>query len=549
MREPRIVRVLTDLGYMRELGEGVPRMFEVMEREGLKPPEFQLEAGAIFTVILHNTPVYSPQTMRWLRQFDGIDLSPNQKRLLAYAHAHGGQFTSRAYQKLVGVEIYTASSDIKELIRRGIVRLIPITTLRRDQSLTINYTNVDVPNAQGDYEFAIQSRMPDEAVFSPSAGGIAPDDPKKTILILEFCMISLKKTNAFTNRQKIVFASVVGLIGFAAIVSACTIPVFQYALDYWPPDAYEVIVFHQGALSVEAGEALNRLQKAESDEPLPANIRVRTMEVAESSNLTAKIPSTSQLPWMTVRYPIYARASGEVWSGAFTMDAVEMVLDSPARKEVARRLVDGESGVWVLLESGLQEQDDAAARSLNGELLKMSLNLKVAIPDENGAPQHEGGVPVEFSMLRLSRTDPAEGVFVQMLLGTEWDLKMTKSPIAFPVFGRGRALYALIGDGINAENIKSACEFLTGWCSCQVKDLNPGVDLLISTNWGGTIGEDSALSQDTLSMLGLSDSAVSDEESGSPVRRNIMTIVLIQMLIVIAIAAGIVVWRVRRSRT
>jgi len=122
-RNPRIVRVLTDWGYMRELGEGVPRMFEVMEREGLKPPEFRMEAGAIFTVVLYNTFVYPPETLRWLRQFEQYDLSPNQKRLLAYAHAHGGRFTNRSYQKLVGVDLYTASRDIKDLIRKGIVRL------------------------------------------------------------------------------------------------------------------------------------------------------------------------------------------------------------------------------------------------------------------------------------------------------------------------------------------------------------------------------------------------------------------------------------------
>ena len=122
-RNPRIVRVLTDWGYMRELGEGVPRMFEVMEREGLQPPEFKMEAGAIFTVVLRNTPVYPPETLRWLKQFEEYGLSPNQKRLLAYAHAHGGRFTSRAYQKLVGIDLYTASRDIKDLIRKGIVRL------------------------------------------------------------------------------------------------------------------------------------------------------------------------------------------------------------------------------------------------------------------------------------------------------------------------------------------------------------------------------------------------------------------------------------------
>ncbi len=122
-RNPRIVRVLTDWGYMREQGEGIPRMFEVMEREGLYPPEFRLEAEVTFVVVLRNTPVYSLETARWLKQFEPLGLSGNQKRLLAYAREHGDTFTSRAYQKLVGVYLYTASRDIKDLIRKGIVRI------------------------------------------------------------------------------------------------------------------------------------------------------------------------------------------------------------------------------------------------------------------------------------------------------------------------------------------------------------------------------------------------------------------------------------------
>jgi ATP-dependent DNA helicase RecG len=121
-RNPRIVRVLTTFGYMRELGEGIPRMFEVMEREGLRPPEFRLEGGR-FVVTLWSTPIYRPETMRWLQRFEHQGLTRNQLRLLAYAYEHGGRFTSRAYQKLVGVDLYTASRDIKGLMRRGIVRL------------------------------------------------------------------------------------------------------------------------------------------------------------------------------------------------------------------------------------------------------------------------------------------------------------------------------------------------------------------------------------------------------------------------------------------
>lgn len=121
-RNPRVVRVLTDLGYMRERGEGIPRMFEVMEREGLHLPELAIEGGC-FVVTLRSTPIYRPETMHWLRRYEGQGLSRNQLRLLAYAYEHGGRFTSRAYQKLVGADIYTAARDIKDLIRRGIVRL------------------------------------------------------------------------------------------------------------------------------------------------------------------------------------------------------------------------------------------------------------------------------------------------------------------------------------------------------------------------------------------------------------------------------------------
>jgi ATP-dependent DNA helicase RecG len=38
-RNPLIVRVLIDAGYMREQGEGIPRMFQVMEEADLAPPE------------------------------------------------------------------------------------------------------------------------------------------------------------------------------------------------------------------------------------------------------------------------------------------------------------------------------------------------------------------------------------------------------------------------------------------------------------------------------------------------------------------------------
>jgi hypothetical protein len=98
------------------------------------------------------------------------------------------------------------------------------------------------------------------------------------------------------------------------------------------------------------------------------------------------------------------------------------------------------------------------------------------------------GLSFEFSTLAVSRSDPNESFLRAMLLSSEPDLSQyTDEPILFPVFGRGRALYALVGDGINAENIRETVAFLTGPCGCEVKMLNPGVDLLMAVNWDAAV--------------------------------------------------------------
>jgi len=121
-RNPLIVRVLTGLGYMREMGEGIPRMFEEMEREGFYPPRFDDIGGAFFQATLRNEPVYDEATLKWLQQFNGMNLDGDQKRILACAKAHEGQLTNRMYRKLTGLDIYSARQSIQDMMRRGIVR-------------------------------------------------------------------------------------------------------------------------------------------------------------------------------------------------------------------------------------------------------------------------------------------------------------------------------------------------------------------------------------------------------------------------------------------
>ena len=96
---------------------------------------------------------------------------------------------------------------------------------------------------------------------------------------------------------------------------------------------------------------------------------------------------------------------------------------------------------------------------------------------------------LDFSVITVAVDDPDEAVFREILLNSEDDLKDYDEPIAFPVFGRGRALPALVGKGINNDMIDDASTFLSGPCSCQVKRQNPGFDLLTSVNWDQLLEE------------------------------------------------------------
>jgi ATP-dependent DNA helicase RecG len=119
-RNPLIVRMLADLGYLREMGEGIPRMFQEMEHYGLYPPEFNAE-GFLFIVTLRNTPVYDEDTLRWLNQFPRAQINFRQRRLLAYAYCHAKTFSTAEYQRIAEVDRDTAYREIRNLVQNGIV--------------------------------------------------------------------------------------------------------------------------------------------------------------------------------------------------------------------------------------------------------------------------------------------------------------------------------------------------------------------------------------------------------------------------------------------
>ena len=282
----------------------------------------------------------------------------------------------------------------------------------------------------------------------------------------------------------------------AAVAQACSVPVFRYALERWQADPYEVFVFHHGKLTTTQQAQVDRLTRDGEAGKTFANVRIKTCDLDNNPDpdLLAlwKNQETRQkttTPWMAVHYPVASRNPTPVWQGPLTDARVTALLKSPMRKTIADRLIQGHTSVFVLLESGNQAADDKAATLMLARLAHLETSLKLPEISEEDIAQglvliDPEDLKVKFSLLRLSRKNAAEAMFIEMLLSSEDDLREdTPQPMAFPIFGRGRALYALVGKGINNDTIDAAGADLTGPCTCTVKEQNPGIDMLMPVAW------------------------------------------------------------------
>ena len=277
----------------------------------------------------------------------------------------------------------------------------------------------------------------------------------------------------------------------ALAAAACNVPVFRYALERWEADAYEIVVFQRGPLTAEQQAALEKLEQAGRDGV--ANLVVNRVDLASEVPPPLRAVWEAQekpsLPWLVARYPRHARDDAPAWAGPLNAESVAALLDSPARRSLTQKLSSGDAVVWLLLESGAAKADAEAAELIEAETQKLQQSLKLPEPAPDDPPiAAELPLKIAFSTLRVARSDPAERALVNLLLSRDAKLPGTKEPMLFPVFGRGRVIPPAIGAEIRPEALREMAEFLTGPCSCQVKEMNPGYDLLLSANWNALIG-------------------------------------------------------------
>ncbi len=277
---------------------------------------------------------------------------------------------------------------------------------------------------------------------------------------------------------------------------ACQVPVFRYALERWSADHYEIVVLHDAEMDTQDQDRLKEL-RGQVENSTNANVRVTDIRESKDAKLQS-LWKKHAIPGNSLLAILYPQSNHEIPDrllavSPFHSDTLKNLIDSPIRREIVKRLLGGQSAVWLFVPCGKPEKDEPAMKLLLDQLKEAPKKLKLpAIDDvvDNAKVQDQiDQLRVEFSAITLNRDDHDERHLLNMLLRSESDLLECDEPLAFPVLGRGRVLYALVGKGINAEMIFSGCQFIVGACSCQVKAQNPGFDLLMQMNWELAVGE------------------------------------------------------------
>ena len=320
----------------------------------------------------------------------------------------------------------------------------------------------------------------------------------------------------------------------ASTVNACDTPVFRYALEKWMPEDYSAYVFFEGELSAAGKNQIQLLKTNVNVELSEINVdalkagfdpapyafqgenktyrKSAAQKEAERLERQARFAFNKQvrdyetfgkglsLPTLLLMSQIENQA---VYQGG--IHKIDSLVESPARAEVAKNILSGDSSVFVLLLTGDEQKDKTCRDALNAALRQAEAQVTLSIPENNTKLKYATPLKLKFSVVEVRRNDPAEAFFIKCLLqlpekkdssdgcsdracyepnmGALSKEVLSKNPLVVPIIGRGRAVDILNGLEINSESIHAVCQYICGECSCEIKRQNPGLDMLFAIDW------------------------------------------------------------------
>ncbi|MDM4014081.1 hypothetical protein [Roseiconus lacunae] len=287
------------------------------------------------------------------------------------------------------------------------------------------------------------------------------------------------------------FTPMLFLVAFALSAKACNIPVFRYALERWKTDPVEIVVFGKGDLPESDALKLKQLSDLASGPDSSLNAKLIYVDVtkpidASYETLWSRLKhQVSAMPYLTVCTKGNGGRRGRYFRSPLRDVAPETIIRSAVRDELKRRLLAGHSVVWLLIKSPDATKNDAATKLLRDSF--RSLQSKIKLPEGIGLPGSElyADVPLvmRFSVLEIDPKKNEDPYLIDTLTSLGPLPWQEDDPKIVPVFGRGRALEVLPARLVDESMVRQFTEYLAGACSCQVKEQNPGFDLLIHCEW------------------------------------------------------------------
>lgn len=121
-RNAVITQVLSDFGFVEQLGYGLKRVVEILRQNGMRPPRFEELAGTFRVTLYNDLGLDSPgKSKPDLSVFQDMELNPRQKLALGILQRQA-RITSREYQQLCpDMHAETLRRDLADLVSKGIL--------------------------------------------------------------------------------------------------------------------------------------------------------------------------------------------------------------------------------------------------------------------------------------------------------------------------------------------------------------------------------------------------------------------------------------------
>jgi len=127
-------RVLRELGFMRELGEGMRRIFASVRRFDLVDPELRSDKNH-FAIVLFHRSVFSAKDVQWLESYSEFDLTKDEQRVVLLGRDDNMLSTAVIISTLGLVDTEDFRATFEEMRRKGLIYSARVVTTGRKRQI------------------------------------------------------------------------------------------------------------------------------------------------------------------------------------------------------------------------------------------------------------------------------------------------------------------------------------------------------------------------------------------------------------------------------